>query len=301
MEREDVTPPPAGGEGRRKPAWLRRGIPGGEAHGRLRAFLEEGRLHTVCDEARCPNRQECFTRGTATFLILGDTCTRRCRFCAVSQGTPGPPDPGEPGRVATAAARMGLAHVVVTSVTRDDLSDGGAGLFTATLLALRAALPAARVELLVPDFAGDEASLASVLAARPDVLNHNLETVARLYGAVRPGADYGRSLALLRRAAESVPTVVVKSGLMLGLGEEPGEVAAALKDLRAAGCTALTLGQYLPPTAASLPAARFLPPEAFERWREIALALGFAAVASGPFVRSSYRAEALDRRKFDGK
>jgi lipoic acid synthetase len=289
------------GRGLQKPAWLRRGIPSGEAHGRLRAFLEAGGLRTVCDEARCPNRQECFSCGTATFLILGDTCTRRCRFCAVHQGTPRPPDPDEPGRVAAAAAGMGLTHVVVTSVTRDDLPDGGAGLFAATLRALRARLPAARVELLVPDFAGDDAALGTVLAAGPDVLNHNLETVARLYGAVRPGADYGRSLALLRRVAEAFPGIAVKSGLMLGLGERPEEVAGALRDLRAAGCTVLTVGQYLPPTGVSLPAARYLPPEEFDRWRDAALGLGFAAAASGPFVRSSYRAESLDRQKFDDK
>jgi len=289
------------GRGLQKPGWLRRGIPNGAAHGRLRAFLEAGRLHTVCDEARCPNRQECFSRGTATFMILGDTCTRRCRFCAVNQGTPRPPDPDEAGRVAAAAAGMGLSHVVVTSVTRDDLPDGGAGLFAATLRALRARLPASRVELLVPDFAGDEEALETVLAAGPDVLNHNLETVARLYGAVRPGADYGRSLALLRRVAEAFPGITVKSGLMLGLGERSEEVAGALRDLRAAGCTVLTFGQYLPPTGVSLPVARYLPPEEFDRWRDAALDLGFAAVASGPFVRSSYRAESLDRQKFDDK
>jgi lipoic acid synthetase len=275
----------------RKPAWLRRGIPTNPAHARLRSLLDDRRLHTVCSEARCPNCEECFARGTATFLILGEVCTRLCRFCAVTQGTPAPPDPDEPRRVAEAASSLALDYVVVTSVTRDDLDDGGAGLFAATILALKGRLPVARVEVLIPDFRGEEEPLRTVLAARPDCLNHNLETVARLYPSVRPQAVYGRSLALLRRASLSAAAPMVKSGMMLGLGEKPQEVEEALRDLLAAGCRSLTLGQYLQPNRACLSVARFVPPEEFDHWREKALAMGFDRVASGPFVRSSYHAE----------
>ena len=278
----------------RKPAWLRRGPPGDPGHGRLKSFLDAGGLHTVCGEARCPNREECFARGTATFLILGDTCTRRCRFCAVNQGVPLPPDPDEPRRRAEAAARMSLDHVVVTSVTRDDLADGGAGLFAETIRALRIGVPGVRVEVLIPDFRGDEAALKTVLEARPDVLNHNLETVPRLYPEVRPQAVYGRSLALLGRVRRSAPEIAVKSGLMLGLGERPEEVRSALQDLLAAGCSLLTLGQYLQPRKDCLPVDRFVPPGEFEAWRGASLAMGFSRVAAGPLVRSSYHAEELD-------
>jgi len=274
----------------RKPAWLRRGIPAAPAHARLRSLLDGDRLHTVCQEARCPNCEECFGRGTATFLILGEICTRRCRFCTVTQGIPQPPDLDEPRRVAEAAARLNLDYVVVTSVTRDDLADGGAGLFAATIRLLKDRRPGGRVEVLIPDFRGDEAALQTVLTARPDCLNHNLETVARLYPLVRPQAVYGRSLDLLRRASRSVAVPVVKSGMMLGLGEEPGEVEEALRDLLAAGCRSLTLGQYLQPNRDALPVSRFVPPEEFDWWREKALAMGFIRVASGPFVRSSYHA-----------
>lgn len=275
----------------RKPAWLKRGVPNDPGHDRLQSFLDEGGLHTVCREARCPNREECFARGTATFLILGDTCTRFCRFCAVKQGVPHPPDPGEPERVAAAAARMGLGYVVVTSVTRDDLADGGAGAFAATIRVLRERLPGVPVEVLIPDFAGNESALMTVLAARPDVLNHNLETVRRLYPEVRPQALYERSLTLLRSVRRHAPDMAVKSGLMLGLGEVPDEVAEALGDLRDTGCGSLTLGQYLQPRRECLPVARYIPPGEFAAWRERALAMGFSRVASGPLVRSSYRAE----------
>jgi lipoic acid synthetase len=298
----------------RKPAWLRRGIPTAPAHARLRSLLDAGRLHTVCQEARCPNCEECFARGTATFLILGDVCTRRCRFCTVSQGLPQPPDPDEPYRVAEAAARLALDYVVVTSVTRDDLADGGASLFAATIRVLKERLPEARVEVLIPDFKGEEEPLRTVLAARPDCLNHNLETVARLYPSVRPEADYDRSLALLKRASQrdsrspigvggelcgndykmSETVAMVKSGMMLGLGETSGEVEEALRDLLAAGCRSLTLGQYLQPSKSSLSVVRFVPPGEFEHWREKALAMGFTRVASGPFVRSSYHAAEQD-------
>jgi lipoyl synthase len=275
----------------RKPDWLGRPLPSAPAFSRIRSLLEEGRLHAVCQEARCPNQGECFSRGTAVFLILGDACTRRCRFCAVTQGAPERPDPDEPQRVAEAAVRMSLNYIVVTSVTRDDLADGGAGFFAETIRCLCARRPSARIEVLIPDFQGDEAALRTVLDAHPDVLNHNLETVARLYRSVRPQAIYDRSLELLRRTAARAPGVAVKSGLMLGLGERPEEVEAAMQDLRGAGCQILTLGQYLQPKRECLPVARFVPPEEFDAWREVALKMGFAQVASGPLVRSSYHAE----------
>jgi lipoyl synthase len=275
----------------RKPGWIGRPLPSDRAFSRTRFLLEEGGLHTVCQEARCPNQGECFSRGTAVFLILGDSCTRRCRFCAVTQGTPERPDLGEPNRVAEAAARMSLDYIVVTSVTRDDLADGGAAVFAETIRCLRVRRPSARVEVLIPDFQGDEAALGTVLDARPDLLNHNLETVARLYGSVRPQAVYGRSLELLRRSAVLAPGIALKSGLMLGLGERPEEIESALRDLLAAGCQILTLGQYLQPKRECLPVARYVPPGEFDEWREIALDMGFMQVASGPLVRSSYHAE----------
>jgi lipoic acid synthetase len=277
----------------RKPLWLWRGLPAAPAHDRLRSFLDDGRLHTVCREARCPNCEECFARGTATFMILGNTCTRRCRFCAVHQGEPSPPDPDEPQRVAETAARMSLDYIVVTSVTRDDLADGGASFFAATIRFLRARRPSVCIEVLVSDFQGDEAALRTVLEAHPNVLNHNLETVARLHPEVRPQAMYDRSLELLRRAGTLAPGMAVKSGLMLGLGERPDEVESALRDLLGAGCQILTLGQYLQPKRECLPVARFVPPGEFDTWREVALEMGFARVASGPLVRSSYHAEEL--------
>ena len=275
----------------RKPNWLGRPLPSDPAFSRIRSLLEDGRLHTVCQEARCPNQGECFSRGTAVFLILGDSCTRRCRFCAVTQGTPERPDPDEPRRVAEAAARISLNYIVVTSVTRDDLADGGAGFFAETIRFLRARRPSARIEVLVPDFKGDEAALRTVLEALPDVLNHNLETVARLYPEVRPQAIYDRSLELLRRTGSLAPGMAVKSGLMLGLGERPDEVESALRDLLGAGCQILTLGQYLQPKRDCLPVARYVPPGEFDAWREVAFEMGFAQVASGPLVRSSYHAE----------
>ncbi|MCE5262928.1 MAG: lipoyl synthase [Deltaproteobacteria bacterium] len=283
----------------RKPGWLGRPLPSDPAFSRIRFLLEEGHLHTVCQEARCPNQGECFSRGTAVFLILGNSCTRRCRFCAVTQGAPEKPDPDEPRRVAEAAARMSLDYIVVTSVTRDDLADGGAGFFAETIRCLRARSPRARVEVLIPDFQGDEAALRTVLDARPDVLNHNLETVARLYQEVRPQAVYARSLELLRRTAAWVPGVAVKSGLMLGLGERAEEVESTLHDLLDAGCQILTLGQYLQPKKECLPVVRYIPPVEFDQWREAALDIGFAQVASGPLVRSSYHAEELFRPRWE--
>jgi lipoic acid synthetase len=281
----------------RIPQWLVPRAPKRPQLERLGGELKAMGLHTVCQSARCPNLGECFGRGTATFMILGDRCTRDCRFCAVqpAEGGPALPDPNEPRRVAEAADRLGLRHVVVTSVTRDDLADGGAGQFAATIGAIRELLPAARVEVLVPDFGGDWEALQVVLVAAPDVLNHNVETVPRLYPQVRPQADYQRSLALLRRAGESAEgrPVVTKSGLMVGLGESEEEVLGVLDDLRRAGVAAITIGQYLQPTRSHLAVAEYVRPEQFERYGQKARAMGFRHVMSGPLVRSSYHAADL--------
>ncbi|MBR9985454.1 MAG: lipoyl synthase [Desulfosarcina sp.] len=273
-----------------KPAWLRRKLPSGPEYERIRSMIGKGQLHTVCQEANCPNQFECFSARTATFLILGATCTRNCRFCNIEDGRPGPVDADEPRRVAEAAAKMDLRYVVVTSVTRDDLEDGGAGHFAATIGALREKIPGVQVEVLIPDFQGDRSSLAAVLAARPDVLNHNMETVRRLYPDVRPQADYDRSLALLSRVKRIDPSIPAKSGIMLGLGETEEEVRQTVADVYRTGCRMLTIGQYLQPTPQHLPVVDFIPPEEFERWRRFAVDTGFEKVASGPFVRSSYHA-----------
>lgn len=278
---------------RRLPPWLTRRITAGRRADDVAALLRDLNLATVCDEARCPNRHECFCRGTATFMILGRSCTRRCRFCAVSDGAPEPLRDDEPDAVATAAARMGLRHVVITSVTRDDLPDGGAAHFARTVAAVRERLPDAAVEVLVPDFQGDRDAIATVLAAEPDVFNHNVETVPRLYPQVRPQAEYARSIDVLAVAARAGATV--KSGLMAGLGETMTEVDAVLGDLRAAGCGILTVGQYLAPSDAHVPVARYVPPAEFDALKARAEAMGFAAVAAGPFVRSSYNAESVYR------
>ena len=280
----------------KKPPWLRVRLPSGSAYEETRRLIREGRLHTVCQEACCPNMFECFSHHTATFLILGDHCTRDCRFCAVKGGNLQPPDGNEPERVAQAAADMGLHYVVVTSVTRDDLPDGGAGHFASTITALRRKIPEVRVEVLIPDFQGDPAALTTVLDAGPDVLNHNIETVPRLYPTVRPQAVYERSLRLLAHAARQAPEIPTKSGLMLGLGEKDAEIHQALRDLRRAQCRLLTLGQYLQPTAQHLPVERYVPPEEFARWRSVALELGFTEAVAGPFVRSSYQAEQTYRQ-----
>jgi len=274
----------------RKPPWLKRRLPTDSSFQEVRGLIEKGRLHTVCQEAKCPNIWECYAHQTATFLIMGSRCTRNCRFCSVTPGPPEPLDPQEPARVAEAAARMGLRYAVVTSVTRDDLPDGGAAHFAATIRELRRLIPGTRVEVLIPDFQGDGSALLTVLAARPDVLNHNIESVPRLYPQVRPQADYLRSLALLKRAREFDSGTATKSGMMLGLGEEAQEVRRTLQDLRAADCRILTLGQYLQPSPEHLPVIRYVTPAEFENWRTSALEMGFAEVASGPFVRSSYHA-----------
>ncbi len=278
---------------KRMPSWLARPVatPGRSAE--VSQTLDELRLNTVCRSARCPNRGECYARGTATFLIMGDACTRGCRFCAVDTRMPEPLDADEPCRLAEAAVRMGLSHVVVTSVTRDDLPDGGAAHFSAVIQALRAAVPKTCVEVLTSDFAGDLYAVDAVADAAPDVFNHNVETVPRLYGTVRPGADYERSLRLLARVKERHREMPTKSGLMLGLGETTAEVEQVMKDLRAVGCDLLTLGQYLRPSTRHLPVAEFVAPETFAALRERGRELGFAAVASDPFVRSSYHAGEL--------
>ena len=276
-----------------KPRWLKRSLPTGATYEKVRARLKKSRLHTVCQEAKCPNIWECFSRGTATFLIMGPSCTRNCRFCAVTHGPIGLPDPDEPARVAEAAKSMRLSYVVITSVTRDDLADGGAGLFAKTIREIRQRMPYALVEVLIPDFQGNTDALQTVVEACPDVLNHNLETVPRLYPSVRPQADYRRSLELLQRAKEYDPTIPTKSGLMLGLGEFAEEVEKTLRDLLDAGCSILTLGQYLQPTMEHLQVERFVHPEEFDKWKETAIKTGFSEVTSGPFVRSSYHAKEL--------
>ncbi|RKY79945.1 lipoyl synthase [candidate division KSB1 bacterium] len=277
----------------RKPRWLKRKLPAGPEYEDVRALLKKGRLHTVCQEAKCPNIWECFSRGTSTFLVMGPCCTRNCRFCAVAHGPPAYPDPGEPERVAEAAKIMGLSYVVVTSVARDDLPDGGAGHFAKTIREIRKRMPETFAEVLVPDFKGDFNALQTVIKAHPDVLNHNLETVPRLYASARPGALYHRSLDLLKQAKQIDPAIPTKSGLMLGLGEASGEIEKTLQDLLDSGCSILTLGQYLQPTRKHLPVKRYIPPEEFDCWKETALEMGFSGVASGPLVRSSYHAKEL--------
>ncbi|NTW28302.1 MAG: lipoyl synthase [Coriobacteriia bacterium] len=277
----------------RLPAWLRRPVATPGRGTEVAGLLGELGLSTVCQSAKCPNRGECFAEGTATFLVMGDACTRGCRFCAVETRVPEALDSGEPARLAEAVVRMGLSHVVITMVTRDDLADGGAAHMVAVIDAVRSAAPETAVEVLTSDFAGRMESVDAVAAARPEVFNHNLETVPRLYAEVRPGADYTRSLAVLARVRETQPDLPTKSGLMLGLGETPDEVREVMHDLLAHGVTALTLGQYLRPSAAHLPVAEFVEPSVFAQLARDAYKLGFAAVASAPFVRSSYHAGEL--------
>jgi lipoic acid synthetase len=256
-------------------------------------MLRELRLHTVCEEAGCPNRGECFGRGCAAFMILGRVCTRGCRFCCVEKGNPAPVDADEPENVARAVELLGLGHVVLTSVTRDDLPDGGAAHFAAVIRAIRHTMDdnPPRIEVLIPDFMGDSDALLTVLAARPDIINHNIETVPRLYSAVRPEADYRRSLELLGRVKDINPAILTKSGIMVGLGETFGEVLGVFADLRAAGCELLTVGQYLAPSRRHYPVAEYIRPEVFEEYKRRALEMGFLHVESGSLVRSSYMAE----------
>lgn len=274
----------------RLPRWLKRNVPQGNANHFTARLLDELRLETVCDNARCPNRMECYSQKTATFMILGNVCTRPCGFCAVSKGKTQPLEEDEPRRVAEAAHRLGLKHVVITSVTRDDLADGGAEHFYRTVLAVRAQT-AASIEVLTPDFLGKPDAVDRVVAAAPEVFNHNTETVPRLYRTVRGRkSDYRWTLTLLDRVKKINPTIKTKSGLMLGLGETRDELLDTLVDLRNVGCDLLTLGQYLRPSSNHLPVARYIPPEEFEELGQMAKSLGFDKVASGPFVRSSYHA-----------
>lgn len=275
---------------KRLPEWLTVKAPKHGAYEQMAGFLRSLELHTVCQSASCPNIGECFSAGTATFMILGNVCTRNCGFCGISHGEPLPLDPMEPARVAEAAERLGLKYVVVTSVTRDDLPDGGAAQFADTIRSIGGTLPGAKVEVLIPDFAGDEGALRAVVAARPFVLNHNVETVPRLYSGVRPEADYRRSLSLLETAKRFSPSIVTKSGLMVGLGESEEEVIQVLRDLREVGCDFVTIGQYLRPSRTNLPVAEYVHPSQFEAYKGIGLGMGFRFVASGPFVRSSYHA-----------
>ncbi|MCC6764905.1 MAG: lipoyl synthase [Deltaproteobacteria bacterium] len=275
---------------RRHPDWIRSRAPTGKAVAETRATVRALGLHTVCEEARCPNLGECWSHHTATVMLLGDTCTRACRFCAVGHGRPLPVDPDEPRRVAEAVARLGLRHVVMTSVNRDDLPDGGAAHFAAAASAVKALVPECTIEVLIPDLQGDHAALATVVAAPIAILNHNTETVPRLYKQVRPGATYERSLGILRAAKGMRPDVRTKTGLMLGLGERLDEVLAVLADVRATGCDVLTLGQYLRPSAEELPVDRYVAPQEFAALGDEARRMGFAYVESGPLVRSSYHA-----------
>jgi len=279
--------------GQKKPPWLKKRVSTGQDYHRVVRLLRECSLHTVCEEALCPNLGECFSNGTATFMILGDHCTRNCRFCAVNKGVPEPPDKEEPQKVADAVKKLGLRYAVITSVTRDDLPDGGSGHFADTIRTIKHQNPETKVEVLIPDFQGSEEDLKTVVMATPHVLNHNLETVPRLYPQVRPQAEYHRSLKLIRRAGEMDHGLATKSGLMLGLGETHEEVEKVLHDLLAAGCRLLTLGQYLAPSKDHHPVMAYVPPDTFNKWGKTALEMGFQGVASGPFVRSSFHADEM--------
>lgn len=281
-----------------RPSWLKTPVTGGHGAAKTRRILDRLGLNTVCNEACCPNRGHCYQRNTAAFLIMGTVCTRNCRYCAVDHGTPLPPDPGEPVRLAEAASAMGLRFAVVTSVTRDDLSDGGAGCFAAVVRALRERVPGIMVEVLTPDFMGNTGSLEIVAASAPGIFNHNLETVEALFPSLRPGGDYRRSLKVLGDFSAMNTGIPVKSGLMLGLGESDHDIRQALRDLRAGGVVMLTLGQYLQPSKDHAPVRRFVTPSEFDQWRSEALGMGFLSVASGPLVRSSYHADAYASELF---
>jgi lipoic acid synthetase len=274
-----------------RPPWLRVRAPVGPNYQDLKGLVQEQRLHTVCESARCPNIGECWERRTATFMILGDICTRACGFCAIQTGRPLGLDREEPQRVAEAVEYLGLRHAVITSVNRDELPDGGAEIFSATIRGIRERCPETSIEVLIPDFEGNWEALAAVLDAGPEILNHNIESIARLYRIVRPQAKYHRSLELLRRSKEAAPQIRTKSGMMLGVGEETEEVLQAMAHLREVGCDILTLGQYLRPSLKHIPIRRYVPPEEFAALKEAGLAMGFAHVESGPLVRSSYHAD----------
>lgn len=275
----------------RLPSWLKQKAPNQEIMNQMREMLETLHLHTVCESAQCPNIGECYTKGTATVMILGDNCTRDCGFCAVNKKRPRPIEEGEPDSVAAMVGLLRLRHVVITSVTRDDLPDGGSGHFAKTINAVRKSNMNTTIEVLIPDFQGNKDSLKSVILAKPDILNHNLETVPRLYTRVRPQADYQRSLFLLEQVKETDNAIFTKSGIMVGLGETFNEVVSVMRDLRQVGCDILTIGQYLKPSPSHLAVAEFISPEVFEEYKLLGQDLGFRYVASGPLVRSSYNAE----------
>lgn len=282
-----LTPAPAAV---RKPPWLKVKAPGGATYADVKRLMRDLKLNTVCEEAHCPNIGECWEHRAATFMILGDVCTRNCAYCAVAHGTPAPYDADEPARLAEAVTRMALRHVVITSVDRDDLPNGGAEAFAGCVSEIRRRLPAASVELLIPDFKGSDTALRIVVDARPDILNHNLETVERLYRIARPGGRYARALRLLRRAREMAPDLLTKSGIICGLGEEWDELLVAMRDLREQDVAILTLGQYLRPSTGHLPVARFYTPSEFTELRRLGREMGYRHVEAGPLVRSSYHA-----------
>ena len=282
----------------RQPEWLKIKIPNKRTYFNLRSLVEDQNLHTVCQEAKCPNMSECWTRGTATFMILGDVCTRSCGFCAIKTGRPTWLDTDEPRRVADAVDTMKLNHAVITSVNRDELDDGGAGIFAATIREIKKRRPQCSVEVLIPDFKGDEVALRIVVDAHPEILNHNIETVPHLYHIVRPQAKYQRSLDVLQKAKEWGMTT--KSGLMVGIGEKPEEVEVVLRDLRKHGVDIITIGQYMQPTTQHLPIDRYVHPNEFEHYKQFGLSLGFSHVESGPLVRSSYHADEQVGRKLHG-
>ncbi len=285
-----IQPSTAPSDTARKPSWLKVKAPGGPNYLALKHMMRDLKLHTVCEEAHCPNIGECWEHKAATFMILGDVCTRNCAYCAVAHGTPAPLDAGEPRRLADAVAQMGLKHVVITSVDRDDLPNGGAEVFAACIAEIRRRLPETSVEVLIPDFKGNPEALRIVVAARPDILNHNLETIARLYRIARPGGRYSRALELLERAKDLNPEMLTKSGIICGLGEEWDELLVAMRDLRAARVDILTIGQYLRPSDQHLPIARWYTPDEFAELKRYGMVLGFRHVESGPLVRSSYHA-----------
>jgi len=285
-----ITPPASSSEPQRKPPWLKVKAPGGPTYVALKHMMRDLKLHTVCEEAHCPNIGECWEHKAATFMILGDVCTRNCAYCAVAHGTPKALDADEPVRLAEAVAQMGLRHVVITSVDRDDLPNGGAEIFAACIAEIRRRLPETSIEVLIPDFKGNAAALRIVVAAKPDILNHNLETIERLYRIARPGGRYPRALELLRRAKELDAGLLTKSGIICGLGEDWDELLGAMRDVRAQGVDILTLGQYLRPSDQHLPIARWYTPDEFAELKRFGLALGYRHVESGPLVRSSYHA-----------
>ncbi|MBI4300197.1 MAG: lipoyl synthase [Chloroflexi bacterium] len=284
---------------KRLPPWFKVRFPAGENYSRIKGLLRSHKLNTVCEEARCPNIGECFNHGTATFMILGDTCTRSCGFCAVNSGRPGPLDEAEPERIATMVKALRLSYVVITSVNRDDLPDGGASVFAACIRRIREASPESRVEVLIPDLLGDWDALATIVEARPAVLNHNIETVPRLYLRVRPKAVYARSLELLAEVKRLAPAMTAKSGLMVGLGETWEELLATMEDLRRVDCDLLTIGQYLRPSPKHLPIDRFYTPKEFADLGEVGHRMGFRHVESGPLVRSSYHASQQAQERYD--